>query len=54
MRRLPLLAAGLVLTGLNLRIALASVPPILSAPERHPGKSRLVSAGSADAAPVVP
>ncbi|HXH96920.1 MAG TPA: MFS transporter, partial [Gaiellaceae bacterium] len=43
MRRLPLLAFGLVLTGFNLRIAVASVPPLLSELERHPGMSTTVA-----------
>ncbi|MDE3026359.1 MAG: MFS transporter, partial [Acidobacteriota bacterium] len=43
MRRLPLLAAGLVLTGFNLRIAVASVPPLLDDLERHPGMSPTVA-----------
>jgi CP family cyanate transporter-like MFS transporter len=43
MRRLPLLAVGLVLTGFNLRIAVASVPPILSDLERRPGMSTPVA-----------
>jgi CP family cyanate transporter-like MFS transporter len=42
-RRLPLLAVGLVLTGFNLRIAVASVPPLLSELERHPGMSTTVA-----------
>ena len=43
MRRVSLLAAGLVLTGFNLRIAVASVPPILKDLERHPGFSPAVA-----------
>ena len=43
MRRLPLLAVGLALTGFNLRIAVASVPPLLNDLERHPGMSSTVA-----------
>ncbi|MBX5475400.1 MAG: MFS transporter [Thermoleophilia bacterium] len=43
MRRVPLLAAGLVLTGFNLRIAVASVPPLLDDLERDPGMSSTVA-----------
>jgi len=42
-RRLPLLALGLALTGFNLRIAVASVPPLLSDLERQPGMSSTVA-----------
>jgi CP family cyanate transporter-like MFS transporter len=42
-RRLPLLAVALVLTGFNLRIAVASVPPLLSDLERSPGMSSTVA-----------
>jgi CP family cyanate transporter-like MFS transporter len=42
-RRLPLLAFGLVLTGFNLRIAVASIPPLLSDLERDPGMSTTVA-----------
>jgi CP family cyanate transporter-like MFS transporter len=42
-RRLPLLVAGLVLTGLNLRIAVATVPPLLSDLEQDPGMSSTVA-----------
>jgi len=42
-RRLPLLAFGLALTGFNLRIAVASVPPLLHDLERHPGMSSTVA-----------
>lgn len=43
MRRVSLLAAGLVLTGFNLRIAVASVPPLLKDLERDPGMSSAVA-----------
>ena len=43
MRTLPLLAVGLVLTGFNLRIAVASVPPLLADLERNPGMSSTVA-----------
>ena len=43
MRRLPLLAVGLALTGFNLRVAVASVPPLLNDLERHPGMSTTVA-----------
>ncbi len=43
MRRASLLAAGLVLTGFNLRIAVASVPPLLKDLERHPGLSPTIA-----------
>jgi len=42
-RRVSLLAAGLVLTGFNLRIAVASVPPLLKDLERNPGMSTAVA-----------
>jgi MFS transporter, CP family, cyanate transporter len=42
-RRVSLLAVGLVLTGFNLRIAVASVPPLLKDLERHPGMSTAVA-----------
>jgi len=42
-RRVPLLAVGLVLTGFNLRIAVASVPPLLSDLEHDPGMSPTVA-----------
>ena len=40
---MPLLAVALVLTGFNLRIAVASVPPLLSELERAPGMSTTVA-----------
>ncbi len=43
MRTLPLLAVGLVLTGFNLRIAVASIPPLLTDLERSPGMSPTVA-----------
>lgn len=43
MGRLPLLAAGILLTALNLRIAVASVPPLLSDLERDLGMSSTVA-----------
>jgi MFS transporter, CP family, cyanate transporter len=42
-RSLPLLAVGLVLTGFNLRVAVASVPPLLADLERSPGMSPTVA-----------
>jgi len=42
-RRVSLLAVGLVLAGFNLRIAVASVPPLLSDLERHLGFSSTVA-----------
>jgi MFS transporter, CP family, cyanate transporter len=42
-RRVSLLALGLVLAGFNLRIAVASVPPLLSDLERHLGFSSTVA-----------
>lgn len=51
-RRLTLLAAGIVLTGLNLRIAVASVPPIIEELERELGLSA-TAAGVLTAAPVL-
>jgi CP family cyanate transporter-like MFS transporter len=42
-RRVSLLAAGLMLAGLNLRIAVASVPPLLDDLERHLGLSSSVA-----------
>jgi MFS transporter, CP family, cyanate transporter len=50
--RLTLLAAGIVLTGLNLRIAVASVPPIIEELERELGLSA-TAAGVLTAAPVL-
>jgi CP family cyanate transporter-like MFS transporter len=41
--RLGLLALALVLTGFNLRLAVASVPPLLSELERQPGMSSTVA-----------
>ncbi|HVM55861.1 MAG TPA: MFS transporter [Gaiellaceae bacterium] len=43
MRRLPLLAIALVLVGFNLRIAVASVPPLLTDLERALGMSPTVA-----------
>jgi MFS transporter, CP family, cyanate transporter len=42
-RRVSLLAVGLVLAGFNLRIAVAGVPPLLSDLERHLGFSSTVA-----------
>jgi MFS transporter, CP family, cyanate transporter len=51
-RTLPLLAVGLVLTGFNLRIAVASVPPLLTDLERNPGMST-TAAGLLTSLPVL-
>ncbi|HET8653065.1 MAG TPA: MFS transporter [Gaiellaceae bacterium] len=49
---LPLLAAGIALTGLNLRLAVASVPPIVEEIQRDVGLSA-TAAGLLTAAPVL-
>ncbi len=52
MRRVSLLAIGIVLTGLNLRTAVASVPPLLDDLERDPGMSS-TAAGVLTSLPVL-
>jgi MFS transporter, CP family, cyanate transporter len=52
LRAAPLLAAGIVLTGLNLRIAVASVPPLIDELQRELALSA-TAAGLLTAAPVL-